>query len=88
MKNKPLLIVLGEPNSIFSEIFFKSLKIRKFKSPIILIASYDLIKLQMKKLNINEKVEEIAKFQTNNQLSQFSNMYFNKIKKDLTINDI
>ena len=26
MKNNPLLIVLGEPNSIFSEILFKSYK--------------------------------------------------------------
>ena len=34
------------------------------------------------------KMKEIVKFQTNNQLSQFSNMYFNKIKKDLIINDL
>ena len=59
MTYKPIIIVAGEPNSIFSEIFFKSLKIRKFKSPIILIASYNLIKLQMKKLNINKKIRLI-----------------------------
>ena len=45
MNYKPIIIVGGEPNSIFSEIFFKSLKIKKFKSPIILIASF-LIKLE------------------------------------------
>ena len=55
MVYKPIIIVAGEPNSIFSEIFFKSLKYKKFKSPIILIASYNLIKLQMKKLNIKKK---------------------------------
>ena len=59
MNYKPIIIVGGEPNSIFSEIFFKSLKIKKFKSPIILIASYDLIKLQMKELNINKKIRLI-----------------------------
>ena len=59
MTYKPIIIVAGEPNSIFSEIFFKSLKIRKFKSPIILIASYNLIKLQMKKLNIDKKIRLI-----------------------------
>ena len=59
MAYKPIIIVAGEPNSIFSEIFFKSLKIKKFKSPIILIASYNLIKLQMKKLNINKKIRLI-----------------------------
>ena len=36
---KPILIVAGEPYSIFLEIFFKSLKekkIKKIKNPIIL----------------------------------------------------
>ena len=59
MVYKPIIIVAGEPNSIFSEIFFKSLKYKKFKSPIILIASNKLIKLQMKKLNINKKIRLI-----------------------------
>ena len=34
MKYKPILIVAGEPNSIFLEIFFKSIKSKKLKSPI------------------------------------------------------
>ena len=59
MVYKPIIVVAGEPNSVFSEIYFKSLKIKKFKSPIILIASYNLIKLQMKKLNINKKIRLI-----------------------------
>ena len=37
MKVNPILIVAGEPNSIFFEIF-KAIKI-KIKSPLILIAS-------------------------------------------------
>ena len=63
MKNyKPILIVAGEPNSIFVEILIKSMKRIKIKSPIILIISIKLFKLQMKKLKsryayrvINEK---------------------------------
>ena len=51
MNYKPIIIVAGEPNSIFIEIFLKSLKYKKYKSPIILIASYNLLKLQMKKLD-------------------------------------
>ena len=39
MKTKPIIIVPGELNSIFFEIFFKTLKIKKFKSPLILIFS-------------------------------------------------
>ena len=57
MVYKPIIVVAGEPNSIFSEIFFKSLRYKKFKSPIVLIASYKLIQLQMKKLNINRKIK-------------------------------
>ena len=37
------------------------------------------------KFNLDDKVEEIVRFKINNQLSQFSSMYLNKIKKDLTI---
>ncbi len=56
MNYKPILIVGGEPNSIFLEIFFKTLKIKKIKSPLILISSLDLIKKQMKSLNYKKKI--------------------------------
>ena len=39
MNYSPILIVSGEPNSIFLEIFFKILKKNKFRSPFILISS-------------------------------------------------
>ncbi|MDA7778874.1 4-hydroxythreonine-4-phosphate dehydrogenase PdxA [Candidatus Pelagibacter sp.] len=50
MSYKPILIVAGEPNSIFLEIFFKSLQAHHYKSPLIIIASKKLLKQQMKKL--------------------------------------
>ena len=50
MNYKPILIVHGEPNSVFLEIFFKSLKYKKFKNPLILICSQKILKFQMKKL--------------------------------------
>ena len=60
MVYRPIIIVAGEPNSIFSEIFLKSIKYEKFKSPIILIASYKLIQQQMKKLNIYKKIRLVS----------------------------
>ena len=57
MNYKPILIVSGEPNSVFLEIFFKSLKVKKIKSPLILISSLDLLKLQMKKLKFKKKIK-------------------------------
>ena len=57
MKFKPILIVAGEPNSVFFEIFFKSLKKSKIKSPLILIASEKLLRLEMQKFNFNRKIK-------------------------------
>ena len=48
MNYKPILIVAGEPNSIFFEIFFKIIK-KKINSPIILIASKRIL---LKQANI------------------------------------
>ena len=59
MKNKPIIILNGEPNSIFLEILFKSLKNKNHKSPIILVSSYELIKFYMKKLKFNKKINLI-----------------------------
>ena len=53
-----VLIILGEPNSVFSELlfkYFKSKKYKSFKKDIILIGCYNLIYRQMKKLNYNFK---------------------------------
>ena len=52
MKIKPILIVAGEPNSIFIEILIKSLIKKKIKSPIILIVSVNVFLLQLQKLKI------------------------------------
>ena len=53
MRIKPLIIVAGEPYSIFSEIFLKiyKKKIKKIKSPIVLVASKNLFEKQMNKIN-------------------------------------
>ncbi len=48
MNFKPIIIVAGEPNSIFFEIFIKIINKYKFKSPIILIASKKIILKQSK----------------------------------------
>ena len=69
MKSKPIIIINGEPNSIFLEIFFKTLKYKKFKSPIILISSLKILKLQMKKL----------KFKNNINLIEYKNLKKNII---------
>ena len=61
---KPVLIVLGEPNSVFTEILSKTflnnkLTNRKINYPIILIGSKNLIVSQLKKLKLNLNFKEI-----------------------------
>ena len=74
MKNNPLLIVLGEPNSIFSEILFKTFKkniFKKISRPILIIGSIDLLKSQMKYLKYSFKIKEI-KFINKNKLKNLA----------------
>tara|TARA_Y100000591_G_C21762729_1_gene661000 strand:+ start:64 stop:1038 length:975 start_codon:yes stop_codon:yes gene_type:complete len=59
MKSNPILLVAGEPNSIFLEIFFKTLRKKKFKSPIILICSKKILELQMKHFNFKRKIRDL-----------------------------
>ena len=57
MNYSPILIVSGEPNSIFLEIFFKIQKKNKISDPIILISSNKLLNMQMKKLKFKKKIK-------------------------------
>ena len=59
MHYKPILIVAGEPNSIFLEIFFKCIRKNYFKSPLIIIVSKTLLIKQMKFLGFNFKINLI-----------------------------
>ncbi len=77
MKNNPIIIVAGEPNSIFLEIFFKSLKLKKFKRPIILICSLKLLNLQMKKLKFKNKIRLLEPVDLN--FTKLNNKYINLI---------
>ncbi len=84
MSYKPILIVAGEPNSVFLEIFFKSIKFNT-KSPLILIASYKLLMQQKRKLKFLKKVRllDIKKLKTyslNNNEINLINIDYNQKK--------
>ena len=59
MNFNPILIVSGEPNSVFLELFFKVINNNKINSPIILVSSKKLLNLQMKKLGFKNKIRLI-----------------------------
>jgi len=74
MSKEPIIIVSGEPNSIFLEIFFKSLKLNTYKSPLIIIVSKKLLQKQMKRLGFTLKIKDIDK-----KYKDFSKLDNNKI---------
>ena len=72
MRNKPILIVAGEPYSVFIELFLKAVKRNKVKKKIILVVSQALFLKQMKRLNYNFKINIINK----------NNIVFRKLNKN------
>ena len=59
MSYKPIIIVGGEPNSVFLEIFFKSIKSNKYNSPLIIIICKKLLIKQMTHFGFNFKINQI-----------------------------
>ena len=59
---KPIAIVAGEPNSISSEIIFKTWKAKsRYKhKPFFIVGSIQLLNSQMKKLKYNITIKKIA----------------------------
>ena len=71
----------------------KKIKVGDYTNPIIIPGGFLIIKIEdiREKDNssdLNNEIEKIIKDKTNEQLNQFSIIYFNKIKKDMVINEL
>ncbi len=78
-------------NEIKDEIV--KLKIGEYTNPInipggFLILKVNDIKELQREINLEKEINLIVRKKTNDQLNQFSNIYFNKIKKNIKINEI
>ena len=83
MHHKPIIIVPGQSNSIFFEIFFKTLKKNKFSSALILICDANIFKINAKKYNFNVASNLIQPEQQINLLKKNTINIINvKIKKN------
>jgi len=80
MNKKPILIICGEPNSIFSEIIIKSYKKFKSKKPILLIGSHNLMLSQLKKMRIKTKLNPVKL--NSNLFKQLNSMKINILDVD------
>tara|TARA_B000000475_G_scaffold191433_1_gene154735 strand:- start:460 stop:1389 length:930 start_codon:yes stop_codon:yes gene_type:complete len=70
-----------------------NLKINDFTAPInvpggFLILQINDIKITKIKVNIEDELKKLINFEKNNQLNQYSKIYFNKIKKNLQIDEL
>ncbi len=82
-------------NSINSEILIKinNLEINEYTDPITIPGGFLILKKidireTKKEINLEKELEQIIKIKTNEQLNQFSNLFLNKIKKDIIINEL
>ena len=87
MSYKPIIIIAGQPKSIFFEIFFKSLKLKKYKSPLVLICSKNLCLSQMKKFRFKKKIRiidsnNLKKYKLNNDKINLIDVKFNTTLKN------
>jgi peptidyl-prolyl cis-trans isomerase SurA len=82
--------------SVLSEKIFKelkNLKIGEHTKPILVPGGFLILKLLdlrkiSKEFDLDKEVKRIVRKKTNQQLDRFSTIYFNKIKKDIIINEL
>jgi len=70
-----------------------NINIGEYTKPIFTSIGYIILKINdiqeyEQKIDLNNEMKELIKSKTNQQLNQFSNIYFNKIKKDIVINEL
>ena len=83
MSYKPLIIIMGEPYSIFLEIFFKTYKKfikNRMKLPVVLIGSSEQLIKQMNFFNYNFKIRYLK---INENLNKLNNKQINLINIEL-----
>ena len=70
-----------------------NLKVGQLSEPITSPSGFIILKINDiefydKEIDIDSELKSLEKIEINKQLNQFSNIYFNKIKKDFTINEL
>tara|TARA_B100001093_G_scaffold485505_1_gene519907 strand:+ start:2872 stop:3798 length:927 start_codon:yes stop_codon:yes gene_type:complete len=71
----------------------QNINIGNYSDPIVIPGGFLILKIEDVKevdgyFDLNKEVEKIIKEKTNEQLNQFSNIFFNKLQKNITINEL
>ena len=69
------------------------LSVNEYTKPIIVPGGFLILKIQdykeeKKQFDIDEEVEKVIKSKINDQLNTFSNLYLNKLRKDINVNEL
>ena len=82
-------------NSLNSKLqkTISKLNIGEITEPIIIQGGFLILKLNdtkkiKNKIDVEKELKKLIAKETNQQLNQFSNIYFNKVKKEIKINEI
>ena len=70
----------------------KNIQIGKYTQPIVIPGGFLILKIEdIKKveieINLEEAIEKVYKKKVNEQLNQYSTIYYNKVKKNISINE-
>ena len=76
---------------IYNELI--DLTVGEHTKPILVPGGFLILQLLDKRnitknFDLNKEIKKIVNEKTNQQLNRFSNIYFNKVKKDITINEL
>ena len=81
-------------NSMNKKILKKIMEIdiNNFTEPLVIPGGYLILKINEKRITkkdieLEDELKKIVQIKTNEQLNQFSNIFLNKIKKDIVINE-
>lgn len=71
----------------------KKTKVGNFTKPIVIPGGFLILKIEDVReveniSDLNLEINKVVKTKTNEQLNQFSNIYFNKVRKNTTINEL
>ena len=71
----------------------EEIKIGNYTKPMVIPGGFLILKVEDTReidndYNLDEEIEKVINEKTNEQLNQFSNIYFNKVRKNITINEL
>ena len=93
MTTNHIVKIIGELFDLNADQINTEIKINEYTNPITIPGGFLILKLNEKrttkrKIEFEEELNKIIKIKTNEQLNQFSNIFLNKIKKDVIINEL